>query len=119
MNYLLGCLLLGWSLIANAEDQTLQVDPNTDHFVINLPSNPTTGYQWSVVSYDTNLLSLAGTKYQADQKGLIGGGGQTFYTFTLNQGKFYPAQTVLTFKYARPWEHKEGAVKTVTINFAK
>jgi inhibitor of cysteine peptidase len=119
MKYLLGSVLLGFAMIAHAGDQSLNVDPSATSFVINLPSNPSTGYQWSVLSYDKNLLSLSGTKYQAAKTGLVGSGGETYYTFTLNQDKFYPAQTILSFKYARPWEHNEGSVKKITVNFKK
>ena len=119
MKFILGFFLLGMVTVAHASDQSLNVDPSATTFIINLPSNPTTGYKWSVVNYDKNLLTLSGTKYKAAKIGLIGSGGQTFYTFTLNKGKSYPAQTILSFQYARPWEQNEGSVKNITVTFKK
>nr|WP_172653492.1 protease inhibitor I42 family protein [Legionella fallonii] len=120
MNIFLGCILLGFSMIANANDTlSMIVNPDKGSFVVKLAANPTTGFQWSVIEYDKKLLTLSGSQYQKPQTNLIGAGGQMFFTFTLNKGKSYPDKTNLVFKYARSWEPDTATIKNVTVNFAK
>jgi inhibitor of cysteine peptidase len=110
-------LLFGYSLIANADDMSIYVNSNNNDFTVSLNANPTTGYQWKVVSFDKGLLTLADSQYQKPDSKLIGAGGKMLFTFTLNKGKTYPAKTDMVFKYARPWEDKSGTVQKVTVNF--
>ena len=118
MNILLGVVLLGFSIIANAgDDLSMNVNSSDTSFVVKLASNPTTGYQWKVVQFDKDLLTLSSSQYQRPQTNLIGAGGQMFYTFTLNKGKSYPKKTKMVFKYERSWEPNSGMVKNVTVNF--
>ncbi len=120
MKIFLGCILLGLSMIANAEDTlSMTVNPDEGRFVVKLAANPTTGFQWSVVKYDKNLLTLSSSEYQKPQTHLIGAGGQMVFTFTLNKGKSYPDKTNLVFKYARSWEPNTATIKNVTVNFVK
>lgn len=120
MNLIFGVLLLGFSIIANAGDGlTMNVNSSDTSFVVKLDSNPTTGYQWKVVHFDKNLLTLTSSEYQMPKTQLIGAGGQMFFAFTLNKGKKYPASTKMVFKYQRSWEPNSGMVKNVTVNFVK
>ncbi|MCL9685820.1 protease inhibitor I42 family protein [Legionella maioricensis] len=124
MNILLGCVLLGLSIIANAgsaagDDLTINADSSQSSFVVQLAANPTTGFQWKVVRFDKNLLSLISSHYQKNQTNLIGAGGQMQFTFILNKGKSYPAKTNMVFKYARSWEPDTSTLKKVTVNFVK
>ena len=122
MKILLGSVLLGFSIIAHAgagDDLTINVNASQSSFVVQLAANPTTGYQWKVVKFDKNLLSLLSSHYQKPQTNLIGAGGKMFFTFTLNNGKSYPEKTNIVFKYARSWEPDSSTVKNVTVNFVK
>ncbi|MGL5741073.1 MAG: protease inhibitor I42 family protein [Legionella sp.] len=120
MKTLMGCLLLGFSLMAYANDHmTLNVNVHDPYFVITLPANPTTGFQWSVVRYDENLLTLSNSQYERPNTKLIGAGGQMHLTFRLNKGKTYPASTEIVLKYARSWEPGSATTKNVTVNFVK
>ncbi len=114
-------LLLLSCCFANAAttDKELQLDvPNKQQtFVVTLPANATTGYQWSVVTFDNALLTLDKSNYLAPNTKLIGAGGQMQYTFSLNKGKQYSAQTSMLFKYARAWEPDSAMLKKVTIRF--
>ncbi|KTD59263.1 protease inhibitor I42 family protein [Legionella shakespearei] len=114
---LLLALLFGYSLMAHADDVSIDVNSNNKNFTVSLNANPTTGYQWKVVSFDKGLLTLSGSQYQKPNNKLIGAGGKMLFTFTLNKGKTYPAKTDMVFKYARPWEDKGGTVQKVTVNF--
>jgi len=118
MKALIASLLLLCSLGGYAAGATtMTVDPSSSQFVVTLPSNPTTGYQWSVTTYDKSILNMTGSQYVAPQKGLIGAGGNMTFTFTLIKGKSYTKSTKMVFTYARPWDPKSRTVKTVTVNF--
>ncbi|HAT1797296.1 TPA: protease inhibitor I42 family protein [Legionella pneumophila] len=119
MKKLLSGLLMGFSILACANnDVVINVSSKDPSFIVSLAANPTTGYQWSVVKFDKNLLTLSNSIYEKPKTNLIGAGGKMLFIFNLNKGKTYPAQTKMVFKYARSWEPESGTIKNVTINFA-
>lgn len=111
--FLLLLSFLAWS----GGGMTLDVNKNEKSFNVSLAANPTTGYSWSVLDYDKNLLSLTHSEYNKPQTNLIGAGGVMIFTFTLNEGKTYPSQTKMTFRYSRPWEQEGGKIKKVVVRF--
>ena len=117
MKIITGFIMSALSLIGHADPLTVNVDKKQSSFVINLAANPTTGFQWTVVSYDKDLLTLSDSTYQKPNTQLIGAGGHMLFTFTINKGKAYPKSTDLVFKYARPWEKNSGTIQNVTVNF--
>jgi predicted secreted protein len=67
-------------------------------FVIELPSNRTTGHRWDV-NNDKSLLELSNSNYKRVSE-KIGGGGIEAFTFrACKKGK-----TFLRMVYKRPWE---------------
>lgn len=94
----------------------LHVDNNQSLFVVTLPANPTTGYQWQIKSYDKNLVTLKDSQYVKSSTA-IGGGGTMIYQFSLINGKNWPKSTSLTFTYLRPWEKNQGTDTVVTVYF--
>ena len=118
-------VVLGWllllcaSCLSAADTLTLNIDPTHSQFVVALPSNPTTGYQWTVTSYDKTILQMTSSHYVAPQTKRIGAGGQMIFTFAPVKGKAYPQSTKMSFTYARPWQPKRGTLKEVTVNFTK
>lgn len=121
MKALLSGLLLGVSVIAHANDNEviMNVSVKVPSFIVDLPANPTTGFQWSVVQYDKKLLILSANHYQATNTSLIGGGGEMHFIFSLQTGKKFPESTEIKFKYSRYWEPASAIMKKVTINFVK
>lgn len=118
MNRFLGSLLLIFSICAQANDNlSLSVSPSQNSFVVKLKANPTTGFQWNVIQFDKQLMSLTSSQYQKPQSNLIGAGGQMLFTFTLNKLKNRPEKTNIVFKYARSWEPDGSTIKKVTIHF--
>lgn len=95
----------------------MEVSTNQKTFTVSLPANASTGFQWSVVHFDKELLSLSSSQYIAPYTKLIGAGGKMQYIFTVKKGKKYPAQSTILFKYARSWEPHSGVLKKVTIRF--
>jgi inhibitor of cysteine peptidase len=118
MKTLLGILLLLISCVSAANEVlTLNVPTAQTQFVVTLPANPTTGFQWQVLDFDKELLTLSASTYQKNTSKLIGSGGQMLFTFTLNKGKVYPQQTKMTFSYSRQWESHSGTEQHVEVNF--
>ncbi len=114
-----GLLLLCSLMVSAGNTLTLNVDPNCPQFVVTLPSNPTTGYQWVATTYDKTLFQLKSSRYAAPQTTLVGAGGQMTFTFGLIKGQSYPASTQMSFTYARPWDPSSGTIKPVSIRFSK
>lgn len=88
-------------------------------FQVELPANPSTGYQWALQTYDKDLLTLTGSHYVGKKTHLMGAGGVMVFNFKCNEKMSRPAHTTLLFTYARSWE--KAAVKTskVEIVFEK
>ncbi len=83
------------------------VDANTT-VIVQLPGNPTTGYTWSVKSYDTSILSLEVHDYTADTSDRMGSGG----TFSFQFKALAPGSSTITLTYERPWEKDVPPAKT-------
>lgn len=87
-------------------------------FMLDLNSNPTTGYTWTVTnSGDDKIISLLGSAYQTDvmdnQPVRAGQGGKQYWYFKALE----PGTTELQLVYARPWESVQPAqVYNLTIN---
>lgn len=56
-------------------------------FMILLKSNPSTGYSWSLVGYDKNLVKLNSHNYVHPRSKMMGAPGQEQWIFTANSQK--------------------------------
>jgi inhibitor of cysteine peptidase len=118
MIMILGALFLSLGGLAYADNtMMLNIDTNQKKFLITLASNPTTGFQWTVINYDQTFLQLTAKQYIAPHTSLMGAGGRMQFGFKLIAGKTYPTKTTIVFKYSRPWEPEKGILKTVRVNF--
>lgn len=82
-----------------------------DKLVVVLDSNPTTGYDWELVSRDKKTLKVALKPRYKSQSNLMGAGGKKIFTFkVIGKGK-----GDLVLKYKRPWETNKAAVKTFRV----
>lgn len=101
--------------------KTIVVKKTQPEFAITIQSNPTTGYSWSLKSYDANIIVPVSRKYfPAANKKLIGAGGYEKWIFRVRpEGFVVPQTTSLTLLYSRPWD-QQGAqatnFKVVTVN---
>ena len=97
-------------------------------FKVKLAGNPTTGYSWfllnvkkltstsAVQNVDTNEDGSAGgyvSDSDKENKGLVGVGGNFFFTFKAVTKTTEPAE--LLFSYQRPWEKKENDENAVKV----
>lgn len=96
------------------EKSIISITATQPTFTIKLKSNPTTGYLWSLTSYDHKLISLKKHYFQHGNPKLIGAPGFEFWTFKVNPSAFTaPHQTKIQFLYARSWEHPTNEAPVV------
>jgi len=82
-------------------DAGQSIDLNGEVLVLNLKSNPSTGYSWHARGLDQRILrQLDATEWIPDVPGKLGGPGVQVLRFAaVSRG-----QVRLTLVYARPWE---------------
>jgi predicted secreted protein len=102
--------LSGFALDIPVYTETNQkIVQNADHpqFVIQLKSDPATGYSWILKSFDPHYVKFIHHHYIPPQKVLPGSGGIEEWKFQLNKMAFVAPRTLsLKFVYARAWEAK-------------
>lgn len=79
--------------------------------LVTLPSNPTTGYRWTIEQNAGQVLrSLGAEAYQADEDGqLIGNGGQSIWRYRAE----HVGQDRLRMSYQRPWETEQAPLEQI------
>lgn len=98
---------------------SIQVSSEQKQFTINLPANPTTGYQWTIKSYDKAYLNFVSSRYVSERSKLIGRGGNMIFIFDVNRMNNLPEKTTILFEYAQPWEPKSKKLTQITVHFVK
>lgn len=84
-------------------------------FMVQLASNPTTGYRWIYEQEGTAFLEPVGEpRYQAGSApiGMVGGGGTEYFMFKATNA----GQQSLKLEYVRPFERDVPPVQTVSYN---
>ena len=114
----LGLLLLA-ACASKPESVALQEDQQSDcplrldngqTLMINLPSNPTTGFRWIVVKAAPGVLKSMGPEVYTNPEdaGMVGSGGKSTWRFRAYQA----GQDALLMQYQRPWEQGVAPAKT-------
>jgi inhibitor of cysteine peptidase len=89
-------------VVTKAQHQSkIKVLKNTE-FQVLLDSNPTTGFSWRVLSFDSTILQMKKEEFLADKSAedRVGAGGKQIFKFkTIANGT-----TDLQLIYQRPWE---------------
>ena len=83
--------------------------------IVKLPSNPTTGYSWSLPSgAEPAILKKAGEPAFTRESpfGIIGAGGTEIWRFRATKA----GRQTLRLDYARPWEKDVAPVQTVSFD---
>jgi len=94
---------------ANASQRMLH---HGDRLVVRLPSNPSTGYAWTVRSDTRPTLSLTGRSYvPPGDDGRVGASGTAVLRFRAAA----TGMTVLRLSYARAWEKGVPPARTFTL----
>lgn len=115
-----GLLLLAALLLAGCahtytfgpsdDGKTAQVQQG-DSVVLELTSNPSTGYHWVIEQNDSAKLPLQSDKYTSDNSGAIGGGGTETFTFKAMQ----PGTISLALQYQGPRVQNPPIADTFTL----
>lgn len=91
-----------------------------DQFLITFPANPTTGYEWKIISYDQRQLRLLKSQYMTpDKTKMMGAAGKMIYEFEIRDTAVYPVNSIILFQYARPWDQENSIFKTAVITVKK
>ncbi len=111
---IVGCSSSDPEVLARDDNGTEISVKTGEQLVVELPSNPTTGFSWTVA--DSGPLTQVGdAAYESDAKpGVVGAGGTETFTFDAKKA----GSGTLTLEYRRPWETDVAAedVWSVTIN---
>jgi len=72
-----------------------------DEITIELPENPTTGFQWTVVQAPAEeIMTIESSEFLPPSSELLGAGGRRLYRLRAQA----PGETQLILEYRRPWE---------------
>lgn len=95
-------------------NQLIIVDTNQPEFMIQLKSNPTTGYSWFLTFYNAKYIKLVKHRYVRPNTKLVGASGVEEWSFRVTDRAFImPRKLKLQFIYVRPWEAKTVTKTTV------
>ena len=98
-------------------DKPIVISQKLPQFTITLKSNPSTGFSWSLVTYNQHLITPVSQKYVAPSKKLIGAPGYEVWTFKVNRSAFVvPHTTNIQMRYARPWTKAQASQVSFEIN---
>jgi inhibitor of cysteine peptidase len=84
-----------------------------DAIVINLPENPTTGYQWAIARIDSNLIELQNSKFTLPQNESLGSGGERSFLFKTKA----TGTAKLELKEWRHWEGDRSILQRFKVTF--
>ena len=94
----------------------LVVRPQMPSITINLPANPSTGYQWYLLQYDDRILEPSGYQYIPAKNKLAGAPGISSWQFQLKKSAFQvPRVSHIEFEYRRMWETANGNRQSITV----
>ena len=112
---LLSCNLIYAAVPVYTENQKdIIVTAKQPRFIIQLKSNPTTGYSWSLEQYDVRFVKVIKHQYIPSTNKRIGASGVEQWLLALNaKGMLISGKTKLYFAYKRPWEQQEPVQQLV------
>ena len=107
---------VGYDEFAQTKNVVKQITVNPgSELVVNVPSNPSTGYNWTDPALGTaGVLTQSDGKYVAPTGGAVGTAGTQVWTFKAS------AKGITTVKadYSRPWEGGEKSEWTFQLTVA-
>ncbi|MDF2529656.1 MAG: hypothetical protein K0Q57_536 [Gammaproteobacteria bacterium] len=115
-----GALLLAVNAYADQHSttpkQTINVGSEQHTVRIALPANATTGYQWYVSDYNTDLLTLAAYHYLAPTSHRVGAGGTAEFIFTVKPSfHVAPQITDIDFVYGQSWDMNGATSRVIAL----
>ncbi len=107
-----GCATASNPVYGEADSGRTILVERGETFVVELPSNPSTGYTWSLKRLNSAIVQQVGSPVfipASDSEGLVGVGGMEVWTF--RAGGWGDAR--MEFAYQRAWEGESSAVREV------
>src|SRR4030042_3569831 len=81
--------------------------------IVNLGSNPTTGYQWGEAEISAPVVEQVSRNFVApEDTGVVGAGGKDVWVFDSKEA----GTATIKMSYGRPWESGEKDTFTLMIN---
>lgn len=113
------CFMLGgfWAVVSLAMPKNLVIDAHCSHFDVKLPANPSTGFRWTLESYDAEHFSYFETEYVTATTARMGASGTRIFYFKQKEGTVCPESTSLRFSYGRSWETDSSSSTDVVVQF--
>lgn len=109
-----GCVFAGTLPVYTETERTIKQGADQPLFVIQLKSNPTTGYSWFLEPYDHKFIQLVEHWYVPSKKTLAGAGGTEQWQFQLTKEAFTAPHTLfIKLSYRRPWETQPASKSVV------
>lgn len=91
--------------LENGKSRAADIEPTDTCVQFRLASNPTTGYTWYLLRYDTNLLKFKSYHYVLPHNKLIGAPGTAVFTFDILPALHeVPQLAYVFFTYARVFD---------------
>jgi inhibitor of cysteine peptidase len=103
-----------WSL-----PEQIKLDASCSSFEVRLSSNRTTGFQWTLESYDKARFCCVKSDYVVSDTTRMGAPGERVFYFKQKENTTCPESTVLRFRHARSWESDSGTQTEVTVHFSE
>lgn len=100
-----------------AMPKSISVDASCSRFEVKLPANPSTGFLWTLDSYDTERFTYLETEYIAAPTTRMGTSGTRIFYFKPKEGINCPESTTLRFLYGRSWESDSNSSTEVIVHF--
>ncbi len=97
-------------------DKIIKVTASSPIVKVRLASNPSTGYQWSLVKYNSVLMLPPSSYYVSAKSRMVGASGYSVWKFQFRKSAFaHPQKTQVILEYKRPWEKVEGRKQIINI----
>lgn len=97
-------------------DKIIKVTALSPIVKVRLTSNPSTGYQWSLVKYNSVLMLPPSSYYVSAKTSMVGAAGYTVWKFQFRKSAFsHPQKTQVILEYKRPWEKVEGRKQIINL----
>ncbi|MDF2940833.1 MAG: hypothetical protein K0R66_1475 [Gammaproteobacteria bacterium] len=115
-----GAVLFSVSVYADqassSPKQTINVGSDQHLVRIALPANATTGYQWYVSNYNTDLLTLNSYHYRAPTTHRVGAGGTAEFVFAVKPSfHVAPQITNIDFVYGQSWDMNGATSRVIAL----
>ena len=109
------CLLGVFSTIVSIDEQSLVYIAPDSSLYLTLSANPTTGYSWVLVPFESENFSIEDGGFISSNKSVVGAGGtQIFIAYSFEETEDGDLIDV-EFDYVRSWETSPAQTKLVRI----